>query len=355
MNKQTRINRLTPVSVSVSVSENGYYWEKVRFSDQAVEWLEVNFDEWVESIHEDHPEWTWEQTQKYAEEQLAQLELRAWSEALVEVNAPVSLNEKLLRSLNRTRQGLPAKDETGYRKYNPMEEQPTLYLDFSRLDPTKDSIQAFASKWGKLGLNSVVRRLNQKGSLIADRGETIDEWTVEIFAMRDTVELLGWLHFAERNVSWAMKRLAERFAWRDGKLYHCREGHEIDETSFLPAYVKEGNSVLAGWWYVQRQINERLKLREATGTRAIYHQDTGAFTLSITSSTLRGALWLQCINALSEGKRLRPCANCGRHFEVHPGQRRADAMYCGRACRHQVYYFAKGKAKRQQKKRPPPE
>jgi hypothetical protein len=63
----------------------------------------------------------------------------------------------------------------------------------------------------------------------------------------------------------------------------------------------------------------------------------GLLTLSYEPHTLRGALWLQLAEAISQNKQLRRCDFCGRWFEVSPRATGKPRLFCSNACRVKAY------------------
>ncbi len=64
--------------------------------------------------------------------------------------------------------------------------------------------------------------------------------------------------------------------------------------------------------------------------------------------SLLGALWLQAVQSVTEGKRFRPCASCGRLIEISRDPTRglrADATLCSNACRAREYRKRKTRAR----------
>jgi DNA-binding NarL/FixJ family response regulator len=184
------------------------------------------------------------------------------------------------------------------RHYKPLKEFTGLFRTFAELKPDKETILAFANRYGPMGF-AADRHKKQSGGA-------------------------------------ASRRCEDRFeAW-------VQEVHDMQVAIALSDRVKEGN-VQADEVETLRQAVDN-HILNAVSVRLLNEPDRGGLVLKMRPYTLRGALWLQLAQAVSAGKDFRPCGACGKWFELTPDIARKNRLFCSEACRSRAHRAKKEKA-----------
>lgn len=168
---------------------------------------------------------------------------------------------------------VPRCAETDFCIKRPLALNPNLYLQFARLDDDPKAFADFATSWGYL---------------------------------------FGW--------SYKQKEGESVFTWREEHrlLRQALEWAELDPRHLLHFDAIEPES---GGSRVAPGLN-------ATPTW------TGKLSLRFRPASLVGALWLQFMQAVTQGGEIRSCDQCGTWFERGPGTARGrKARFCSDVCR----------------------
>lgn len=227
--------------------------------------------------------------------------------------------------------------------YLPLQDHPALFQEFKALEPNRETILAFASRYGFLG-HSVVFSVGRH------LGERWTFWRAEITAMREAVALWNLVRAKKKNTA----ELSRFFRWEGDHHDHLvyrdpeRPGRYRILTSpqvepELLAQCRKGDGVWPATVYVQWLINEHLVDR--VSPRLLRDLKARRLGLYFVPRTLLGAMWLQLARAVDGNKEYRRCQRdgCEKLFEVSldgTGSR-ADRRYCLGACRAWVYRHRK--------------
>jgi hypothetical protein len=271
------------------------------------------------------------------------------------------------------------------RRYNPLDEVPTLFLEFADIQCTFAEIADFVRRYGPLGGDARVQfGTRWKEKKVRLHGEPFSAWIEGAAEMRLAIEL--WAIAKGRDDSSAT--LLEET--RDGEIYFDLPpplGH--DATILLPvpeiealADRRDTDAIVSFW---KRQITrdalmpatldshilvtspdhhpERRSIVEASGARAAasiifidvvnsallgrtkpkisrYGSEAGfgqKFQFSLSPRSLLGAMWLQLAMAANDSRNYMRCSSCESWFELAPGLGRPDKTYCSTACRMRAY------------------
>ena len=238
--------------------------------------------------------------------------------------------------------------------YEPLQTEPALFRRFADIDPSEAAFQAFANRYGALGVGEA---LAGQGSIV--KGEAYRRWIWEQTALARVVAIVAAAQ--DRDVralaQWiTVSRDRATFAWRDGRRVLWRGTIAIrdDEvwTAVHAGTRRRGEQLarLALFW-TQRAINQHLASQHATDAlvrpRLLYDRDQSRFGVHVVPTSLAGALWLQCASAIDGDWHYRRCASCGDWFWVSPkgaGKRR-HAMNCSQRCKVQGWRVRKRQEK----------
>jgi hypothetical protein len=86
--------------------------------------------------------------------------------------------------------------------------------------------------------------------------------------------------------------------------------------------------------FLQESLNTRMS---AHGVAVEFIKNTSLDVLGIRATSLIGALWLQFVMAVAEGRSFRACEVCGKSFELRPEINRKSRYYCSDACRVKAF------------------
>lgn len=259
----------------------------------------------------------------------------AWEEA--EIVAPGTEGEGQLQRVLVER---PDPTPT-FRRYNPFTGHPALFRAFADLEPTEEAYAAFASRYGRLGIRTVVRR---NGALVF--GEPLAIWRAEHAELRAVSHVLAAIQSGDAELLKACFSIDDegvRYARVDADPAIAPPARSTVRRDWLWDWAGRAESpdeavlrLARGW--VHEQINDALAGRRLDGepmtsARLAFTASAGRMTIEVTPRSLLGALWLQCARVLTVNPTFRTCAHCGRLFEVAPGVRRRHARYCADRCK----------------------
>jgi endogenous inhibitor of DNA gyrase (YacG/DUF329 family) len=178
-------------------------------------------------------------------------------------------------------------------RYRPLEQYPALYAVFTKLDGSKESCLQFAHKYGLL-FADLTRPLglgNDPGVL-----ETLRNWKGYI---KEVGEIIRRCELSRANPAEAFRRFGKK-----DKLLFGAEFHLSIKSSNSPA------------------------------------------TLDVRGTNLVGALELQAIQSILEGRTSFQCIECTRPFEVGAGARRSHSKFCSTRCKDSYHNRLKAEARR---------
>ncbi|OPZ88265.1 MAG: hypothetical protein BWY76_00016 [bacterium ADurb.Bin429] len=207
----------------------------------------------------------------------------------------------------------------------------------------EDAIVAFANDWGFLGGWTRCERVSDTRGTRSFIGESVAFWQEEARDMALALRLLD-LAAGKRKPT----ELQKCFRWLNGRVDYTggeKEeyvAHYVMEEGLTESLLEKDDLRAAAKRHVQHLINERLQYHTTASVQ--YAPDRGQYEMHATFTTLRGALWLQCLNALTGGVHWRVCALCGKDYQVGGEEGRSPkSVYCSDMCNYQAYYARGGK------------
>ncbi len=239
----------------------------------------------------------------------------------------------------------PLAEWRGWRDYEPLSEEPDLFLKFAALHKASDFVPAalvFAHKYGLPGCYEPAD---------ARRGFGFEDLAVSL----NRENLLVWRKAAEH--AWFVLTMYEAALRADAEAAEtlCRDF----ERSFGPfeAYRRQFENATAPFWLegavtvpmgtVAEMTNDACGQALAWSSSSDYLKPSNVRTFWYFN-TLLGAMYLQMRWLLVSGKDLTRCEFCGRAIslsEPQPGgrKRRRDKRFCDDACR-QAHHRSKKKS-----------
>jgi hypothetical protein len=276
----------------------------------------------------------------------------------------------------------PSSQEREIRRYGPLTEEPALFRTFADTSPTEEAILHFASKYGWLGIPSLVLPREELNLIdeqirIAEEGGTLE--TLQVTSFREALEALRdptkrKSIFGESLEAWKGSIWRMRFGlslWdaierkdieqlrrfivfqegfdRDGCFIY-RSGEEvsdnyeigvIDETAHeIPAearaLAKPGHIIHLALIVVQTLVNKQIWAH--TGPALLSERRKDRLNLNIVPKNLIGGMWLQFARSIDGEKNYRQCRQCGEWFEISRETNRSTRFYCNDGpCRAKAY------------------
>lgn len=207
--------------------------------------------------------------------------------------------------------------------YNPLIEEPGLYIAFANLQASDQRILAFVNKYGALGYHGLGGSLDSV--MLAKRGEV---WS----------EPLEWFQREQSE----FKRLYSEY----------KELRELTEKTKKTDYWKSSE---------QQQREDSARIGDLThdltmglneglrGVFALFPQENNLILKGWKFTNLRQALYLQLYQAYADWKKIVTCPapNCGKDFEARENQE-----YCSPRCRSRKVMQEIRKAKKEEAPQP---
>jgi hypothetical protein len=183
----------------------------------------------------------------------------------------------------------PAEDATTLR-HHPLEVNPTLYAEFARLDGSESSLLGFAHKYGLL--------LTQPSRSALDPGmfENFETWRGHIENLR---AIVGRCELSRANPAEAFRQF----------------GRQDENIGFVEIFLSIKSS-------------------------------QSPFGVEVRAPSLIGAIQLQAIQSILEGRTSFQCINCSRPFPVGTGARRSHSKFCSTRCKDSYHNRLKAQARR---------
>jgi hypothetical protein len=239
------------------------------------------------------------------------------------------------------------------RKYDPFVRDPGLYVLFSRLSGSEESIIEFVKSYGPLEDRVVDTSLGAYQSTI--------------FALRDAEALR--VAILEQDE----KSLGKYVQWPRGRLqFSTRFVYESNTFPNLPAKIRSeiplpfmrlnnqiANIRQAGFVagdllgpatelldkVIESSVGGRLSSPASWGLAiSPYRRADGQLVLRTKAPSLHDALWLQFAQATSKEYRFSFCTNCDK--PILQNNKRSDTMFCSTLCRVKLFQRRQKKAKK---------
>lgn len=237
-------------------------------------------------------------------------------------------------------------DRIEWKKTQPLE-NPALFRSFAGLEPTEESVLAFANQHGQLELNEDLRPVCPLWEN-PSRGLQFAYWTERINEMKRAVQL--WEVAQSRD----LQAFQGVFKIQDGMVLvvgrqprsHLRVAG-LGTFWELPRPPAELNELEKLTWgaesHVRRIVNRALSQLKLP-PRLDEGPSSGTLYLDLEPTSLISAAWLQFAYWTQGAHRYPECRQCGKRFAVAPGAKRGDADYCNDACRYKAYRARKREA-----------
>lgn len=219
--------------------------------------------------------------------------------------------------------------------YNPMQEQPALYLKFTSLPATEEAFRGFVAQFGLLGLAR------------PSRPETFSTWRMHHGALAVAVRAWDTLRQPRPSLGWIHETPeAVEFFGNDPQLPRILM-NRLTRQSQLGTFVapllvglstRERRRLLGRVWlgqYVNRFIGGGLGPGTTVQAYLVIDSLTRAQALRTVPNTLIAAMWLQMAETISGGTTFKQCRTCRTWFLISPvgAGRRRQALYCRNACK----------------------
>ena len=266
------------------------------------------------------------------------------------------------------------------RRYNPLEEETSLFRTFAETPLTEEGIRQFTNRYGSLGVQkwifpreALAFALSEEGQKLVMQnfsagilgpnigisGESLGMWKQSIRHMRFALTL--WEAIRSKDVGQLRRFILfqEGSGQAGGFIYRSHEevgdGYEtaiIDETAHdIPAdasaLLNPRNVIRLGLVVVQTLANKQLWTHAGPcllygpppprdGLRA-EELPQHRLHLRIVPKNLLGAMWLQYAGGIDGDKDYRRCRACGKWFEISLEANRPTRFFCKDACRYKFY------------------
>jgi hypothetical protein len=172
----------------------------------------------------------------------------------------------------------------------PLDQNPTLYLELGNLDGSEQACLKFARKYGTLNADP--------------RYPAVDPGYVETLAV--------WKGQIERL---------------NGIIRRCELSRDNPREAFR-RFGKEDKGL--------HGVELYLSIKGANSPA----------TIDVRCSSLFGALELQAIQSILQGRRSLQCIECPRWFEIGTGARRSQSKFCSKRCKDNFHNRLKAQARR---------
>jgi hypothetical protein len=220
------------------------------------------------------------------------------------------------------------------RIYAPLRETLSLFRTFADVEISEAGIEAFAHKYGVLGLSE---------TLIApmEIGERLARWRREIIILRRLIEIweavkVQKLEVLQKYIHW---RGAKDVVFQTGRAgadtQHQSFSVIVSETSRPDVFrkFKPGDVLAPSNLYLQQAINDELR-KKGVCARLLWDTGWRSTRLHIVPVNLIGCIWLQFAKAVEGKKEYRQCENCFGWIEVGGGKAsRSDKRFCSPTCK----------------------
>ena len=230
------------------------------------------------------------------------------------------------------------------RSYEPLAEQPGLFLRFTDLAETEEAVVAFASRFGPLVRPHLpVRPPWNPKTLVPG---TRLKWRPEIRILKEVVTLHAAIdsqdfHAIDGLLDWAGTSVTLRTGgtWRLSRI-HLTAGETTLSARLAVAKRVRDHAVDSAF-----QTRATLRLPDRAPA---YRPKMSDGKVQLVPVNLLGAMWLQFAVAIEDGNRYKRCEarNCPLEWFKVSGLRgvREDAEFCSPKCRHTAYRDRKNRA-----------
>ena len=230
-----------------------------------------------------------------------------------------------------------------------LEEKSSLYMKFTKLDLTEESIIDFADKYGFLDSPQEISAPFQ-WPRFNPRGERLQFWEKEILEMKNAVNI--WQASGEKNYDLDYLKKCISFEKKDFSMRYytwCipdeeipnREGYARNRAvSFpIPQWCNDDDFMIIALCLLDNLINTKLENNKLAPRLKFSEnpvkKNPNRLEICFQSTNLIGALWLQLARAIDASQELRRCIMCPNWFEIGSlqGTSRRDKLFCSDRCR----------------------
>jgi hypothetical protein len=195
---------------------------------------------------------------------------------------------------------LPAKDATIIHR-RPLEQNPSLYAEFAKLNGSKQSCLQFADKYGLLRVDPTFGgKVEMPGPLLelktADALETLSLWRRDV---RDVKDIIRRCELSRENPAEAFRQFKKKDTF-------------VGSVS-LYLSIKSSKSPA---------------------------------NLDVRAKNLIEAIQLQAVQSILGGRQSTQCIECSTWFEIGAGARRSQSKFCSVRCKDTYHNRLKANARR---------
>jgi len=224
-------------------------------------------------------------------------------------------------------------DAGRWRSYDPFSEKRGLFLIFAELEPTREAIIEFASRYG---CPASLRYLSNWQREILYLASAVEVWTAIQTKDEETLA---------RHVSWDEVQ-------RDlglGPGFPSPLQTTIDSHEMLPVVcVGVGDFpppdlIAPAEYLLDNTLAKKVKWQ---GVDTVPVRINGHLTFRVEFHDLLDVMWMQLATAISESQEFRQCKLCEDPFQLSPDVNRADRVFCSDTCRVKSYQRRQAKARK---------
>jgi hypothetical protein len=238
-------------------------------------------------------------------------------------------------------------ENTGYTRFNPLEECPSLFLRFADMDCTEQDYIHFANEngllTGDLLLSNIPHNERRKEKIgdeiveveIAKKfivGDPLVLWQKEHFILKYTVQVWEWLKDRNTNklalvIRWNNSNKEVKYflgSEKDLRLYHSESsehnkimhGTLASETSnsILLSHFIPNDVLLPAQVLIQQQINKKLK--EYRVNPVLLMDNKNMLQQYLMPENLLSAMWFQFYQAVTGEKKYKKCEVCHKWEDI---------------------------------------
>jgi hypothetical protein len=236
--------------------------------------------------------------------------------------------------------------EPKFRTYEPLRDEPALFMNLADLSPEPEAILAFANRYGPLDLSFLKLYANprskRKPELRICR-EPLETWLTAIRWLQYFVRLWQTVRAGDRPALArfiAIEGAAAIFHDGDVPPDPLQEEQSIPPGVLLLRAVQDmgfakDDLIGAAILFVQMRLNNAL--RGHVSPAVVWDKERMRPAMSSEVRSLWGAILVQFAQAIAENRDYQHCAACGRWMELAPGVSRSDRLTCSDACRQKLH------------------
>jgi hypothetical protein len=215
-------------------------------------------------------------------------------------------------------------ESTSLLEYYPLDDNPTLFLDFADIEPTKEKILQFANQYGLL-TESFFNNFKESHRWL-QRVDSLKLFRSEVWSMKSAVFL--WELLKNSNIEELRKIIRWDFN-NENKIdgIHCEFTFEDSSGKFDSGFLISSDTnpqvfsrfikddpVLPSRVILQRIINKQLK-KYPLNPRLLL-DDRSNLQPYLYPTSLLAAMWYQLYQAISTNRKFKRCVYCNRWNDI---------------------------------------